>query len=81
TAEVVKVLKVFPTNRIVRVQRTTGIAHTAGSTIDVLNNQISIPVQTVKFDSELNDIVYFNGPQSVGVGTTAGGAIKVQEFI
>ena len=81
TAEVVKVLKVFPTNRIVRVQRTTGIAHTSGSTIDVLNNQISIPVQTVKFDSELNDIVYFNGPQSVGVGTTAGGAIKVQEFI
>ena len=81
TAEVVKVLKVFSPNRIVRVQRTTGIAHTSGSTIDVLNNQISIPVQTTKFDSELNDIVYFNGPQSVGVGTTVGGAIKVQEFI
>jgi hypothetical protein len=44
---------------------------------DVLNNRISIPVKTTKFTSKVNDIVYFNGPQSVGVGTTSGGAINV----
>ena len=81
TPEIVRVINIFPANNLVRVQRHTGIAHTTGSTVDILNNQISIPVKTTKFDSELNDIVYFNGPQSVGVGTTAGGEIKVQEFI
>ena len=30
--------------KVIRVQRHTGIAHTLGSNIDVLNNQISIPV-------------------------------------
>ena len=64
-----------------RIQRHTGIAHTAGSNIDVLNNSISIPVKTTKFVSEKNDIVYFNGPQSVGVGTTSGGAINVDRII
>ena len=81
TPEVVRVLSIFPANNIVRVQRHIGIAHTSGSNVDVLNNKISIPVKTTKFNSELNDIIYFNGPQSVGVGTTEGGAIKVHEFI
>ena len=81
TPEVVRVLNIFPANNIVRIQRHIGIAHTSGSNVDVLNNQISIPVKTTKFNSELNDIIYFNGPQSVGVGTTEGGAIKVHEFI
>ena len=38
----------------------------------------TIPVETTKFESEPNDIIYFNGPQSVGVGTTSGGAIEVE---
>ena len=49
--------------------------------VDVLNTEISIPVNTTKFNSEPNDIIYFNGPQSVGVGTTVGGAVEVDEFI
>ena len=81
TPEIVRVINIFPSRKLIRVQRTTGIAHTLGSTVDALNTQISIPVETTKFNSELNDIVYFNGPQSVGVGTTVGGAIKVKEFI
>ena len=61
--------------KVIRIQRNEGggigIAHTLGSNIDVLNNQINIPVKTKKFDSETNDIVYFNEiTQSVGVGTT-----------
>jgi len=78
--EVVKILGVFPIERLVRVQRTTGIAHTLGSNVDILNDKISIPVKTQKFISEKNDIVYFNGRQSVGVGTTAGGAVEVDVF-
>ena len=79
--ELMRVLNIFPSRKIIRVERTTGIAHTVGSTVDVLNTQISIPVNTTKFNSEPNDIIYFNGPQSVGVGTTVGGAIEVDEFI
>ena len=78
--ELLKVINFFPIKRIIRVERTTGIAHTLGSNIDLLNTQISIPVETTKFTSETNDIIYFNGPQSVGVGTTVGGAIEVDSF-
>ena len=79
--EELKVLNIFPSERIVRIQRHTGIAHTLGSNVDALNNKISIPVETTPFTSELNDIIYFNGRQSVGIGTTIGGAIKVDTFV
>ena len=77
-SETLKVLNLFNTNKIIRVLRHTGIAHTLGSNIDVLNNKINIPVKTNKFDSKVNELVYFNGPQSVGVGTTSGGATQVE---
>ena len=75
--ETLRVLNVYDLRKVIRVQRHTGIAHTLGSNVDVLNNRISIPVKTTKFTSKVNDIIYFNGPQSVGVGTTSGGAINV----
>ena len=79
--ETLRVLNVFDTQKVIRVQRHTGIAHTLGSKVDVLNNRISIPVKTKKFDSKINDLVYFNAPQSVGVGTTSGGATVVEYVI
>ena len=79
--ETLRVLNVFDTQKVIRVQRYTGIAHTLGSEVDVLNNRISIPVKTKKFESKINDIVYFNVPQSVGVGTTSGGATVVEYVI
>ena len=79
--EELKVLGIFPRENVVRIQRHTGIAHTLGSNVDILNTQISIPVETIKFNSEVNDLIYFNGRQSVGIGTTIGGAIKVDTFI
>ena len=76
--ELLRVLNVYDIRKIIRVQRneagSIGIAHTAGSQIDVLNNRITIPVKTKKFKSKLNDIIYFNGQQSVGIGTTPGSA-------
>ena len=58
-----------------------GAAHTAGSNVDILNNSITLPVKTNRFESQLNELVYFNPAQSVGVGTTVGGAIDVDTFI
>ena len=79
--ETLQVLNLYPLRKVIRVLRHTGIAHTLGSNIDVLNNQISIPVQTKKFDSEPNDVIYFNSAQSVGIGTTPGGATSVDRIV
>ncbi len=79
--EFCRVLNIFQARKILRVLRHTGIAHTAGSNVDALNNTIKIPVKTTKFESVPNDIIYFNGPQSVGVGTTNGAAVDVDRFI
>tara|TARA_B100000282_G_scaffold217114_1_gene160853 strand:- start:27 stop:12854 length:12828 start_codon:yes stop_codon:yes gene_type:complete len=79
--ETLRVLNLYNLRKVIRVQRYVGIAHTVGSKIDVLNNRISIPAKTKKFTSKLNDIIYFNGPQSVGVGTTVGGAIDVDYIV
>ena len=49
--ETLQVLNIFPIRKVVRVLRHTGIAHTLGSNVDVLNNRISIPVKTTKFTS------------------------------
>ena len=79
--ETLKVLNVYDTQKVIRVLRHTGVAHTLGSNIDVLNNRISIPVKTTKFVSKIDDIVYFNGPQSIGIGTTAGSATTVEYVV
>jgi len=79
--EIVRVLNVFEKNNIIRVFRNVGAAHTAGSNVDILNNSIIIPVKTTRFTSQTNDLIYFNPAQSVGVGTTVGGAIDVDTFI
>ena len=79
--ETLKVLNLYPSRKVIRVLRNIGIAHTLGSNIDVLTNEIFIPVSTKKFESTADDIVYFNAPQSVGVGTTPGGAITVDRIV
>ena len=83
--ELLRVLNLYDVRKVIRVQRneagSVGIAHTLGSKIDVLNNKINIPVKTNKFESKTNDLVYFNGPQSVGVGTTSGSAISVNYVV
>ena len=84
-SEILRVLNLYHIQKVIKVQRneggSIGIAHTSGSKIDVLNSQINIPVKTKKFESKTNDLVYFNGPQSVGVGTTSGGATSVKYFV
>ena len=74
--ETLKVLNLYGLEKIIRIQRYgTGIGHTYSSEIDVLNNRISIPVKSNYFDSKLDELVFFNGHQSVGLGTTCGSII------
>ena len=73
TTETLQVLNIFNLNKVIRVFRnvnTAGTGHTFGSNIDILNNRFTIPVKTEKFDSKVDDILYFNSEQSVGVGTS-----------
>ena len=73
--EIVTVLNDFG-NGILRVHRAGigGTSHTVGARLELLNDTVVLPVKTKAFNSKRNDIVYFNANQSVGVGTTAGGA-------
>ena len=74
--ETVRVLNNYG-NKILTVKRygTTGVAHTFGSTLSILSDKITIPVKSQKFDSERDKLVYFNAKNSVGIGTTSGGAV------
>ncbi len=85
--EILKVLNVYPLGSIMRTKRyphyagstghnNPGIAHTYGSPVGTLVDQVSIPVETESFESKLNYKVYFNARESVGVGTTSGGVIS-----
>ncbi|GIS08944.1 MAG: hypothetical protein CM15mP113_0740 [Pseudomonadota bacterium] len=67
--ETAKIINIFPSQKIIRVFRNAGIAHSFGSNVDILNTVISIPVKTTKFNSQLNDVVFFNAPQQIGLGT------------
>ena len=69
STETLQVLNVYNTEKIIRVFRNAGVAHTFGSQVDILNNRFTIPIKTTKFDSRINDVVYFNSVQSIGVGT------------
>ena len=65
-------------NGVLKVKRhgSSGVAHTLGSRIDLLNDRVTLPVRTQKFSSERQDIVYLNTSEAVGLGTTAGGAVQ-----
>ena len=80
--ETLRVLNNF-NNGVLRVQRfgeapngTTGVAHSFGSELNVISDRVKLPVKTKKFDSERNDVVYFNPTEAVGIGLTDGGAIS-----
>ena len=80
--EVVKVLNIHELNSAITVKRfAIGIAHTFGTNIDVLNTKVSIPAKTENFVSKNNDLVYFNGPKSIGTGVTVGGGVYIDHPI
>jgi predicted RNA-binding protein with TRAM domain len=71
--ETLQVLEVFKNLNIVKVKRgSTGVSHTATTQINFIPDSFAISQNIDYFDSKVNNKVYFNPKQSVGVGTTAG---------
>jgi hypothetical protein len=78
--ETLKVLGIFKNENILKVQRGltgAGSSHIASSTISVFPNSFTITSNLDYFDSKVNDKVFFNPRESVGVGTTLGTSSSV----
>ena len=57
-----KVLNLYNTRKIISVSRFgSGIGHTLGSNVDILNSKINIPVKTRKFESKVITIEILKG--------------------
>ena len=71
--ETLSVLEVFENINILKVKRgSTGVSHTATTQINFIPNTFTISENIDYFESKVNNKVYFNPKQSVGVGTTPG---------
>ena len=80
--ERMSVLNTYPQNKVIRVVRgVTGTAHTANTPVNVSTNRFTLSVNTDYFESELNDKIYFNPTQSIGIGTTSGNFVSNSYFI
>ena len=80
--ERMSVLNTYPQNRVIRVVRgVTGTAHTENTQVDVSPGSFTLPINTKYFESYLNDKIYFNPTQSIGIGTTPGNFVNNSYFI
>ena len=84
--EELSVLSLFETRNILRVKRGLGSAgsvgiHTMSTEVRTVPSFFTIPVETPYFASRINDKVYFNASQSIGVGTVVGIATTVANSI
>ena len=67
------VLNIFPNRKVIRAitEHTAGI-HTASTEIVEITDKFTIPLTTPYFKSELDDKVFFNPTQELGIGTVSG---------
>jgi len=70
--EILSVLEVFGNLNILKVKRSSGVSHTATTQINFIPDSFTILQNIDYFESKVNNKVYFNPTQSVGVGTTSG---------
>jgi hypothetical protein len=71
--EYLSVINIFPDNKVIRALRgITGTAHTVSTEASVLTGKLTLSLPTDYFDSRLNDKVYFNPTQSLGIGSETG---------
>jgi hypothetical protein len=71
--ETLSVLEVFKSINILKVKRgSTGVSHTATTQINFIPNSFTISENIDYFESKVNNKVYFNPKESVGIGTTTG---------
>ena len=67
------VLNVFPDRRVIRAitEHTSGI-HTASTELIEITDKFTVPLKTPYFESKLDDKVFFNPTQELGIGTVSG---------
>lgn len=71
--EELQVLNVFKSKKVVRVLRqNNALSHEISSIVTVKPSTFRFNYKIDKFDSKLDEFVYFNPQVSVGVGTTSG---------
>ena len=72
-SETLSVLEVYKNLNILKVQRgSTGVSHTATTQINFIPDSFIISQKIDYFESNVNNKVFFNPVQSVGIGTTPG---------
>ena len=69
--ELVSVLNIFPDQKAIRIDRPDGFAgeHEVGDKIQVVPNFFDVEQPTDDFESEIDEVYYFNPKQTVGLGT------------
>lgn len=72
-SETLSVLEVYKNLNVLKVERgSSGVSHTATTQINFIPDSFTISQKIDYFESNVNDKVFFNPVQSVGVGTTPG---------
>jgi hypothetical protein len=71
--ETLSVLNIFNSSNVLRVKRgSIGISHSTTTPINLIPNSFIISESTEYFDSKVNDKVFFNPTQSIGIGSSIG---------
>jgi hypothetical protein len=74
-SELMTILNIFPETKVIRVKRGLSTSsHKVSDPIKLVPNSFTIKIngQLPLIDSKINDKIYFNPHQSVGIGTTEG---------
>jgi len=80
--EVLSVLNIFDQEKVLRVKRgVTGAAHTISTAVLSKPSEFTINLPSNYFDSKVNDRIYFNPVNSVGIGSTTGAGSQINYFI
>ena len=71
--ENLEVINKFEDRNILRVRRgVVGTAHTVSSLVNLIPSFVDIPLKVDYFESQLDDIVYFNPREAIGICTIVG---------
>ena len=77
--DTLQVLNISRNSNLLRVQGSR-VGYSTGDIVEYVPDSFTISVNTPIFDSKINDRVYFNPTESVGVGTTAGISTAVSVY-
>ena len=71
-SEIVSLLNVFPYEKIIRVKRNIGAAHSSSTNLGFVPDSFTINEKSNYFESKINEKVFFKPSESVGLGKSVG---------